>query len=344
MREDRRTSSGSLSPSRRRRWPWPAFSSLSTRWPNSRADRTRADRAKRLLCGIGAAAALGIAALLLIPFGQRVDPAWRPTAAAPRYVAAHPAVCFDEGHYNAHRAAGRYRPLARLLEADGYRIARHGGRFDAASLDGCAVLVIANAAGGDRIRLGPINLPIRLGGERSDPAFAADEIAAVQRWVDGGGNLLLVADHAPFGAASRALAAAFGVEMGGGMVEVPRGGEVDFTVENGLLRPHPVTAGLRRIRTFTGQSLAGAGTPLLVLPPDAVEFVPPGPVLRPVPAGGRAQALALSRGAGRVVILGEAAMITAQLDDDGRPFGMNLPGIDNEAFALNLFHWLSRAR
>lgn len=266
---------------------------------------------------------------------------------SPRYLAEHPVVCFDEGHYNAHRAAGRYRPLARLLEADGYRIRRHGGRFDAASLAGCGVLVIANAAGGDRIRLGPMNLPIRIGGERGAPAFAAAEIAEVRRWVQGGGSLLLVADHAPFGEAARGLGAAFGVEMGGGMVEVPDSpgpGEVLFTRGNGLLRPHPITAGLGRIKSFTGQSLAGEGTPLLVLPPGAIEYVPPGPRLRPVAAGGRAQAIAVAPGRGRVVVLGEAGMITAQIDDNGARFGMNVAGIDNQAFALNLFHWLSRAR
>ena len=95
--------------------------------------------------------------------------------------------------------------------------------------------------------------------------------------------------------------------------------------------------------TFTGQSLTGAGQPLLLLPADAVEFVPPGPQLRPVSAAGHWQAVALSRGRGRLAVLGEAAMISAQLDEKGRPMGMNVAGTDNQAFALNLFHWLSRA-
>jgi hypothetical protein len=47
---------------------------------------------------------------------------------------------------------------------------------------------------------------------------------------------------------------------------------------------------------------------------------------------------------GRVVVLGEAAMITAQIDDGGAAMGMNVPGNDNEAFARNLFHWLWRGR
>jgi hypothetical protein len=42
-----------------------------------------------------------------------------------------------------------------------------------------------------------------------------------------------------------------------------------------------------------------------------------------------------------VVILGEAAMLTAQVAD-GVAFGMNIPGNDNRQFALNIMHWLSR--
>lgn len=44
-------------------------------------------------------------------------------------------------------------------------------------------------------------------------------------------------------------------------------------------------------------------------------------------------------GAGRVVILGEAATLTAQTVK-GQKFGMNIPGNDNRQFALNIMHWL----
>jgi len=45
---------------------------------------------------------------------------------------------------------------------------------------------------------------------------------------------------------------------------------------------------------------------------------------------------------GRVVILGEAAMLSAQLAGANKmPFGMNRPGIDNRQIALNIMHWLS---
>jgi len=62
----------------------------------------------------------------------------------------------------------------------------------------------------------------------------------------------------------------------------------------------------------------------------------------PAPARGRAQGVALQFGSGRVVVLGEAAMLTAQIGGDGHPFGMNVPGNDDRQLALNILHWLSR--
>jgi hypothetical protein len=66
--------------------------------------------------------------------------------------------------------------------------------------------------------------------------------------------------------------------------------------------------------------------------------------------GGRVQGLALTMGKGRVVVLGEAAMFSAQvvtLDAGGKPrtfrAGMNVPGNDDQQFALNVVRWLSGA-
>jgi hypothetical protein len=53
-------------------------------------------------------------------------------------------------------------------------------------------------------------------------------------------------------------------------------------------------------------------------------------------------------GKGRVVVLGEAALLSAQIatSPDGNPqrqkkFGMDAPGNDDRQFALNVLHWLS---
>ncbi|HVJ28858.1 MAG TPA: DUF4350 domain-containing protein, partial [Gammaproteobacteria bacterium] len=118
-----------------------------------------------------------------------------------------------------------------------------------------------------------------------------------------------------------------------------------------------------RIMTFTGQSLgvpAGA-VPLMRMSDSAREAAMPddlaaaiagaqssdstqvGP--RSASLAGRAQGLAMIVGMGRVVVLGEAAMLSAQIlsfpDGSVVKAGMNVPGNDNRQFALNALHWLS---
>ena len=44
-------------------------------------------------------------------------------------------------------------------------------------------------------------------------AFTGAESDAVRDWVSGGGSLLLIADHAPMGAANQILGQRFGVDM-----------------------------------------------------------------------------------------------------------------------------------
>jgi hypothetical protein len=60
---------------------------------------------------------------------------------------------------------------------------------------------------------------------------------------------------------------------------------------------------------------------------------------------GRAQGVALVFGRGRLVVVGEAALFSAQvLKVQGKPdlrFGMNAPGNDDKQFVLNTLHWLS---
>ncbi|MGH8016554.1 MAG: DUF4350 domain-containing protein, partial [Candidatus Zixiibacteriota bacterium] len=167
-------------------------------------------------------------------------------------------------------------------------------------------------------------------------------------------SLLLIAVHAPFGAASAGLAAAFGVKMFKGFVEIPDelSDPLLFSKSNNRLGQHPIIDGdgsetaVTNVMTFTGQSLFGpvGATILLRLPDNAIEYVPDanmpeGGELVPSEAG-NAQGLAFSFGQGRVVILGEAAMLTAQVSE-GKPFGMDFQGNDNKQFALNVLHWLS---
>ena len=258
-----------------------------------------------------------------------------------------PLVLIDEAHHNIHRATRTYRPFADLLRNDGLRVERNRERFDATALGGAQLLVIANALGRN---------------ERNDDLAMTDgEADAVFAWIAEGGSLLLITDHYPTGAAVANLAARLGVDMGGGVTEDSAHHDPRFDPSHIVfdsLPSHPATAGVGRVLTFTGQSLSvpPGATALLPLSPSARDRVATPRVARdggtvrvhveygpPQPATGRAQAIALSLGRGRVVVLGEAAMATAQLSAyDGSPFGMNVDGNDNRRFVLNVVHWLTR--
>ena len=189
--------------------------------------------------------------------------------------------------------------------------------------------------------------------EAARVAFTEGECEAVRDWVRAGGALLLITDHDPMGSAAEPLAKVFGVEMSKGITLDRANSDQDpshliFTRENGLLTDHPITRGLsqseriERIKTFAGQSLKGpeGSVAFLKLADTAIDIMPP--VWKQVPAAGRAQGVALTFGKGRVVILGEAAELSAQIAGPMRiPMGMNIPGIDNRQLALNIMHWLS---
>lgn len=286
-------------------------------------------------------------------FAQRADYGWDPSITQPAFKTVHPRVLFDEGHHNASQAGftGRYWPFARLLRADGYDVDRGDGSFTPAYLDGAQILVIANASGAPKPQLFGINLPIATEKRRSDPAFTKAEVEAVRAWVERGGSLLFIADHAPFGEAASGLAEALGVIMHKGFVEVP-GESSDpllFSVVNGRLGKHPITIGaghgdaVSRVMTYTGQSLDGPqhATVLLRLPDTAVEAVPGDGNALSEQRAGRAQGLAFTLGSGRVVVLGEGGMVTAQVNRRV-PYGLNSTDNDNRQFVLNVMHWLSR--
>lgn len=314
---------------------------------------------RNMYIALGVGALVGLSAFLVDRTRERAyDRGFDTRVADPAVRGAAPLVLFDEGHRNAEPSERAYRPLADLWRHDGYAVGPTRAVFDSTSLRGVTVLVLAMAHGTNDANDGP--------------AYTPAEGAALEAWVRGGGALLLITDHWPYGAAVADLARRFGVSMGAGLVEDPthhddaRGAShLVFSQENGLLRDHPITRGrteaerVRRVLTFTGQSVLG--------PPGAVSFLalsdgaqerPPGVprVTRrggdvrvemeygaPASAAGRAQGTAFEFGAGRVVVLGEAGVLRAQRERSGRLIGMTVPGYDNRQLALNILHWLSRA-
>ncbi len=131
--------------------------------------------------------------------GQKADASFDAAVQNPAYVTDHPRVLIDEAHRNFHTASGRYKPLADLLKNDGYAVDGNNRIFSSEVLGGTNILIIANA--------------LAQGEHESRPAFTPDEETIVVNWVKNGGALLLIADHAPFGAAAEHLAQQFGVKM-----------------------------------------------------------------------------------------------------------------------------------
>jgi Domain of unknown function (DUF4350) len=269
--------------------------------------------------------------------GQRPDPTFNSSVEHPAYTGTGPEILFDEAHQNFHTTRSGYKPFADLMRNDGYSVQANQSPFSASTLAGVSTLVIVNALGPD--------------GHETRSAFTDSECAAIAEWVANGGSLLLVADHSPFGSAAKKLAETLGVKMFVRFARDDQNSDGDnerlvFSRSNGLLAEHPITEGrnpseqLNRVVTFTGQSLTGppGSVPFLKLDDNAYDWES-----RKVryPARGHAQGMAFHFGKGRVVVLGEAAVLTAQVDPLGFKFGMNRAGSDDRQLALNIMHWLS---
>lgn len=289
--------------------------------------------------------------------GQIPDKSYNPVVVQPAYEAdMGPVVCLDEAHNNFHTLDNRFWSFGQLLRRDGYRVAASKEKFNIDVLGNCNILVIANA---------------QLDFEEWDSypyptpsAFTDAEIEAVQTWVNGGGALLLIADHMPLAGVAQDLASAFGVEFNNGFAVAGFEGEEDrdaafekptiFSIENKTLISHSITNGrtanesVTSIRTFTGQAFQAPASaqPLLVLPQGFVSLMPEkawefGPDTKTIPVSGWLQGAVMPFGSGRAAFFGEAAMFTAQISGN-EPMGMNAPMAEqNFQFILNLIHWLS---
>lgn len=228
-------------------------------------------------------------------FAQQVaDPNFDTKVAKPAYAKKkHPKVLFDEAHNNFHTASGRYKPFADLITSDGYAVMPNKLKFTRDALKGFDVLVISNALGAPQMATP----------EASNPAFTDEECDAVREWVRRGGSLLLIADHAPMGAANQKLGERFGVEMSKMYTLDPANtpkednnpGFIVYTRERGLAS-HPITNGrdvterVGRVIAFTGQSLKGSAdsTAFMQLADTAMDAMPGG--AQPVTAKSRARA------------------------------------------------------
>jgi hypothetical protein len=275
---------------------------------------------------------------------QIADPHFDARVDKPTFTKNFPRILFDEAHYNFDTTNNRYKAFADLVFNDGYHIAVNRQPFTKTSLATHKILVIVNP----------------LGSEDTDdegaagPGFTAAECEVVSDWVRGGGALLFIADAAPFASAAEILAKQLGVEMSRSEIGDPANADKEFGLpsvivysrENHQLAEAAITNGrseterVNRVLVFSGQSLKG--------PPGSEAFLKLGDGAineidgKSASAAGRAQGIAFRLGKGRVVVLGDAAMLSAQVaGSDNQPVGMNVANIDNRLLALNIMHWLS---
>jgi hypothetical protein len=283
------------------------------------------------------------------------DPDFNPIVARPAYTDSHshPKVLIDEAHNNADTSRGRYKPFADLIVSDGYEVAPNVKKLSRETLSGKKILIIVNAQ--------------PPAGQLDRSPFDENELGIVRDWVKMGGGLLLITDQSPYSAAARALSTMFEVDITQGYTidtanynkESEDQTELVFTRDSGLVE-HAITQGreaseqIKKVITFSGTSLKGppksvpflrlADTAKDILPPDRTTSSAPDeplPEHKPVSAAGRAQGIALEFGIGRIVVLADAAMLTAQTGFRGYRFGMNVTGVDNKQLGLNIMHWLS---
>lgn len=284
--------------------------------------------------------------------------AYRGTVTAPAWTAGGPAVLVDNAHWNAATTARGLVAFAGLLQADGYTVLAGANAARAETLKDARVAVIANPLGlSGMARRAARGAGLDHLAMFDDEALLGQEIDTTVQWIENGGSLLLAVDEDPIARGSVALAASLGVTLHRGLVidlghSEPRFPErLVFSRENGLIGTHPIVEAsgdlpaVNRVVTFGGQALTppqGAAS-LLVFSPSAVSVARKGdPATSGTPVGGLAQAVAFERGRGRVVVLGDVALLTMSEVGDGQPVGLSWAGTNNERFVRHVMRWLSR--
>ncbi len=273
-------------------------------------------------------------------FSQQVaDTVYQYAIPQPRYENGQGSIVqVDAAHHNFHTIGDRYAPFARLLRQDGYQVISNEEMISPAVLKRGKIFVISNALDSTE----SWELP-------AHSAFSVLEINTLNTWVKNGGSLFLIADHMPFAGAAADLARSFGFEfMNCYALDNRRRSAARFYKGNQTLADHEITRGIDTVVTFTGSAfhIPKGATGLLALqhftllfPKIAAHFEEDTPMME---STGYYQGACMPYGNGRIVVMGEAAMFSAQLADaDRKPVGMNHPAASQNApFLLRIMHWL----
>jgi len=288
------------------------------------------------------------------------DSGYRPLLEKPAFSRNGLVMLLDEGHQNLVFNEG----LARLATADGYKVRRSQSKFTADLLQKAKILVILEPG----IR-GATESPMA-----PPPAFSDEEAALVHDWVADGGALLFALNG--FAAGPHSVLTQLGVEFNFGVVTDPQlrkpsdtSGSIEhvFSGEQFLSPSHKIILGrspAEQVKSVVVIGMNGIKTKpegaasLLQCSQDA-KFNPDARQIRaaaksdtatsktwgPVPAPHAPIAIAYTLGKGRVVVLGDARMVSATIfhgaDNPSDDHYEGLRQGDNQQFALNVIHWLS---
>ena len=262
-----------------------------------------------------------------------------------------PVITLDEAHFNYHTLSGRYYTFGRLLEQDGYNLNAGRSVFTSAYLSTIKILVIVNAL--------PDTSEWKL---PAKSAFTASEINDLHKWVISGGSLFLIADHMPFSGAYSQLALAFGFNfINSFALRKDKKPEI-FSRKLKNLTSNKITDGRNKseqvdsIRIFAGSAFIPPPSATIIsklddsynvfLPTKAEKLSATriDDTTAVLSGLGLANGAFMEYGRGRIVVFGEAASFSAQLQgDEKRKMGMNNPQArQNPQFLLNIIHWLDR--
>lgn len=262
-----------------------------------------------------------------------------------------PLIAIDEYHNNDMSVGNRMFPLINVLKNDGYRIEAWNKPLTQ-ELNGVNTLVIIGALHYSNVNNWKLPTP---------EAMSDEEIDQLLNWIQNGGNLLLVADHMPFPGAVKKLSTKLGVEWYNGFViDSINWGLSIFSRREKTLKAHPLLEGrnidekINWVATYYGSGFQLKDNTIKGLfsfnNPDVISYqtteawrmFPDTPT---IPSNLLFQAAVFKKGKGRVAIIGEASLFSAQLvGKDKQPVGINFNNQNqNLQFVLNLFHWLSGA-
>ena len=254
------------------------------------------------------------------------DGGYRPLLRKPAFSRNGPVILLDEGHQNQVFNEG----LVRLATADGYKVRRSQSKFTAELLQKANILVILEPG----IR-GAVESPMA-----PPPAFTDEEAAVVHDWIADGGALLFALNG--FAAGRHSVLTKLGVEFSLGVItdsqlrkasDTPGSTENVFSGEQFLSSSHKIILGREPTEQVRSVVLAGMngiktkpeGAASLLQCSEDAQFNPDPRQIRVVaksdavsskawslvPAPHAPIAIAYTVGKGRVVVLGDARMVSA---------------------------------